>query len=450
MDENSLTKLIFHKAKENNIEEIEVYIVKNSSMSFNIYEGNLEDYRIAEESALSLRGIYKGRMGYSYSEKLAEDSIDELIKNLIQYAENNESKDVETFENLSGQPQKSEDSYDKLFVYTNEQKIDYMKSIEKEAFALDKRISVVNLCSYKELTKSIIIKNIKGFGLETTHSMGFIGLSVVAKDGRDVQTGYSHLVISDLSEEYKSKLVQNAVYDSVNMLGASTINSGKYNVILRNNVAADMFSFMSPIFLGSVVQKNLSMLKGKIGQKVGANSLNILDSPLLTNAKFYRTFDDEGVKTYSKYIVENGILKTFLYNIKTAKNDGVESTGNGFRISHKNSIDVLPTNMYIEEGKLSLDEMIDSMNNGIIITDIDGLHAGINTVSGDFSLLSNGYFIKNGRIDKPICQVTISGNFYEMLMDITMIGNDTAFCLPEMNYFGSPSLQIKCLTIAGK
>lgn len=450
MDRECLTELIFDKAKENGIDDIEAYIVKNSSMNFNIYEGDLEGYNIAEENALSLRGIYNGRMGYSYSEKLTEASVDELIKNLTQYAQNNDSKEVETFQAVQKQCIKSENRPNKLSNYTEKEKIDYMKSIEKETLNFDKRVSVVDCCRYEEYTETVIIKNAKGLELEAANSLGIIELSLVTKDDNDVQTGYSYLVIDDLLDDYKNKLIKNAACDGIDMLGATSIDSGNFEIILRNNVASNMLSYMCPIFLGNVVQSGLSMLKDKIGQKIGTDSLNILDNPLMEKGRVYRTFDDEGVATYKKHVVENGVLKTFLHNIKTAQKDGSESTGNGFRVSHKNGIDVLPTNMYIEEGKTNLEEMISSMDKGIIITDVQGLFAGVNAISGDFSLSSSGFLIKDGKIDKPLCQITISGNFYKLLKDITIIGNDTMFSYPGSNYFGSPSLKIKCLTVAGK
>jgi PmbA protein len=478
MEARKLSELILEKGKNSNIDEMEIYQVSNSSMAFSIYKGNLEGYNIAEENALSLSGIFNGKMGYSYTERLSEDSIDELIGNVIQYAENNESKDVESFchidgqeegqtdaqtdgkvdgqtggqadKQVNGQAQKSESKWSNLSKYTEEDKIEYMKSIEKAALALDSRISIVEGCSYEENKKSITIRNQNSAGLETTHGIAVIELSVVAKAGDDVQTGYDCMIINDLSAENKSKIVKNAVYDAVNMLGAQVIASGNFDVILRNNVAAEIFSYMSPVFLGSMVQKKLSMLKGKLGQKVAADLLNIVDNPLLENGKIYRAFDDEGVSTYSKYIIQNGELKTFLHNTNTAKKAGLESTGSGFRVSYKSSIDVMVSNMYIEEGKTSFEEMLKSTLKGILITEVQGLHAGINTISGDFSLSCSGYLINNGQIDKPVNQITISGNYYEMLQDITMIGNDTKFCAPYMNYFGAPSLKVKNLTVAGK
>lgn len=443
-------ELLFLRGKEYGIEDMEVYMVNSASMGFNIYEGKLERYSVSSERNLSIRGYYKGKMGYSYTEKLTDDSINELLINLIQYAQNNESEDVEILSSPSNVYEKIQKRENKLDRYSDEEKIEFLKSLEKVSFEYDSRVKAVRTCGYREKTTTIYIKNTKGLELTGTHSIGVITLSVVARDEKDVQTSYTQMVVDDLLEEYKDKLVREAVSDAVNMLGAASIESKNYEIILRNNVAADLFSNMSPIFFGNIVQKNLSLMKGKIGKRVGVSKLSIIENPLMDNGAVFRTFDDEGTPTYSKYIIENGILKTFLHNKKTAEKEGLKSTGNGFRHSHKSSIGVLATNMYVEKGNTTLEEMISCVDEGIMITEIEGLHAGINSISGEFSLSSNGFLIEKGQITRPICQIVISGNFYGLLNDIVSIGNDIKFSSPEGNYFGSPSLKIKSLTVAGK
>lgn len=450
MDRDKLVDILLKKAKEFNIDDIEVYISKESSMDFNIYEGQLEKYVLAEEENLSLRGIYKGRMGYSYTEKLREDSLDELINNLIEYAENNNNEEVEKMSSSIFGEKKTVHRENLLNKYTEKEKIEYLLDLEKKAYDYDKRVKTIDDCRYQEKIQDVYIRNTKGLELEDSHTIGIIGLSAVTEEGNNMQTGYSHIVFKELLEEYKEKLIKESVGDAINMLGAEPIESGNYEIILRNNVVADMFSNFSPIFLGNTVQKNLSLLKGKIGEKVAVDFFNIVENPLMENGKYCRTFDDEGTSTYTKYIIRNGVLETFLHNNKTAEKDGIRSTGNGFRASHKSSIGVISTNMYIEEGDNSLDDMIKSMEKGIIITEIHGLHAGINPTSGDFSLSSNGLFVENGKIIRPLAQITVAGNLYNMLKNIKYIGNDTKFSHPSSSYFGSPSLYIGSLTVSGK
>ena len=207
---------------------------------------------------------------------------------------------------------------------------------------------------------------------------------------------------------------------------------------------------MEIVFYASNIQENLSLMKNKKDTEVSTKIINLVEDPFLNNGKYFRPFDDEGTITKKKYLIKKGILKNYLYDNKTSLQDSTKSTGNGYRQSHKSSIEIMGTNFYIENGGFSLKELIKKINNGLLIVEVDGLHAGVNQVSGDFSLISKGYLIENGQIIKSISQITISGNFYKLLFDITELGNDRALSKPYLNYFGSPSMIIKNIHIAGE
>lgn len=450
MKRENLINILFEKGKTRNIEEMEVYMNKKSSMNINIYEGDLERYTVSDEENLSLRGIYNGKMGYSYTEKLKEESLDELLDNLIQYAENNGRDYLEKISSMVEEVQMSKEKPNNLDKLTEEEKIDYLLDLEKRAYNLDKRVKTISSCSYSETREDVYIKNTKGLELEDSHTIATINLGVVTEEGNKMETGYSHHVFNELKEEYKDILIKDAAGDALAMLGAEAIEAGNREVILRNNVVADLFSNFITIFYGNTVQKNLSLMKGKIGDQVAVEKFNMIENPLMELGNICRSFDDEGTLTSKKYIIEKGELKTFLHNNETAEKEGVKSTGNGFRNSHKSSIGVVSTNMYIEEGDKSLEELAVEMGNGVIITDIHGLHAGINPTSGDFSLSSNGLLVENGKVIRPLAQITMAGNLYKMLKDIKALGNDTKFSHPSSTYFGAPSIYVGSLAISGK
>ncbi|SCX82693.1 TldD/PmbA family protein [Alkaliphilus peptidifermentans] len=449
MNKSQLINRIFDKSKIQGINEVEVYLKETSSLSFNIYKGKLEKYIIGEEINISLRGIYNGKMGYSYTEKVTEDSIEELLSNLKGYALSNTN---DSQEYISAQLTKQIDCpqiKSQLEVTSSKGKMDFMLKLEKKASSYDERIKEISYCNYTESKQNIFIKNSKGLELQDSHNIGTIDLGVIVKDGKGMQTGYTHHVINNFSEEYMDNLINESVGDALAMIGATSIGKGKYKVILRNNVAADIMSSFSSIFFSSTVQKSLSKLKEKLGLEVAVKMVNIVEDPLLEEGKTFRRFDDEGTPTTKKYLIEQGKLKTYLYNNKTAKKDNVTSTGNGFKNSHKATIGVEATNMYIEKGDLTLVDLTKEMKDGIIITGVDGLHAGINAISGNFSLSANGLLVENGQIVRSLAQITVSGNLYTMLLEILAIGQDIKFSHPSSNYFGAPSILVKELTISG-
>jgi PmbA protein len=188
------------------------------------------------------------------------------------------------------------------------------------------------------------------------------------------------------------------------------------------------------------VQKNMSLLKGKLNAEIGSPLFTLADDPFLKKSPRSRSFDDEGVATRYKEVVKNGVLTTYLHNLTTAKKDGVSSTGNASGTS------VASINFVIQPGKHPFDELVASTVDGILITDLQGAHAGANPVSGDFSLQASGFVVENGKIGKPVALITVAGNFIGMLKDIVAVGNDL-----KSSYYGitSPSIKIRSMAVAG-
>lgn len=142
-------------------------------------------------------------------------------------------------------------------------------------------------------------------------------------------------------------------------------------------------------------------------------------------------------------IITNGTLNTLLHNRKTAKIDGCETTGNAAKSSYKGTISVAPQNMYIAPGQRTKEEVISSINEGLLVTKLSGLHSGTNTISGDFSVAASGFYIKDGQISSPVKQITIAGNFYNLMKNIKETCSDLEFS----SSFGSPSILVNELYV---
>ena len=173
----------------------------------------------------------------------------------------------------------------------------------------------------------------------------------------------------------------------------------------------------------------------------------MIDDPLLKDGYSSFGFDDEGTPCQTKVLVEKGIFKQALYSRTSALKDGVNSTGNGFKSSYISNISIHPTNLYIQPQDTGYDEMVEGMSKGLIITEISGLHAGLNPLTTDFSLLASGYFVKDGKIEYPVNLITIAANYMEMMNQIEAVGNDLEF---SYNGIGSPSLKLSNIAVSGE
>ena len=178
---------------------------------------------------------------------------------------------------------------------------------------------------------------------------------------------------------------------------------------------------------------------------VAAECVTIMDDPPLEKGGASSAFDGDGVPTRVKAVVDGGKLTTLLHNLKTANKQGVETTANASA-----GKGVSPTNFYFKASDVSFEDMVAKTGDGLLITQLMGMHSGANAISGDFSLAARGFSIKDGKLDRPVDQITIAGNFYTMLKDIEAVGSDMHFGFPGGSCFGSPCVLVKSLSVAGK
>lgn len=450
MDMKVMIEKLFAEGKKQGIDDMEVYYGGGNSLTLKVFQKELDGYSLSESEGLSFRGVYNGKMGYSYTEKVDETSIELLVKGAKENAQIIDSEDEELiFE--GSKEYKEVNNFNASLVNVQEiDKIKFVKELESECFKIDNRITSVETCVYGDGYGETIMSNTKGLYLQEKSNIAYTYVVVVAKESDDIKTGFAYRTGNDFSKFNSKELAEEAVKEALSQLGASSIKSGDYTIVLRNNASADMLDSFTGIFSAENIQKNLSLLKGKLNEKIGSDKFTLIDDPFMEGGLSSKSFDGEGVGCKYKKVIDKGVLKTYLHNLKTSKKDGVETTGNASKTSYKSPIDISPSNFYIEKGVKSFDEIISSINKGILITELQGLHSGLNTISGDFSLAALGFEIEEGKIKRPVEQITVAGNYFEMIKNIEEVGTDLKFGLPGEAYIGSPSLKIKKLSISGE
>ena len=450
MDMKLLIEKIFQAGKAQGIGDMEVYYSAGSSLSLKVFQKELDGYSLSESEGLSLRGVFNGKMGYSYTEKVDESSIDLLIKNVVENATVIDSDDEESIYEGSKEYREVNIFNPDLEKVSESDKINFVKSLEEEAFKIDKRITSVETCVYGDGYGETVMSNTKGLHLHDKNNIAYTYAVVVAKDGDDIKTGMAYRAGNDFTKFNAAEIASETVREALSLLGAKTVKSADYPVVIRNSAAADLLESFTGIFSAESVQKDLSLLKGKLNHKIASEKFTLVDNPFMEEGLASKSFDGEGAACRYKKVIDKGVLMTYLHNLKTAKKDGTETTGNASKGSYKASIGISPSNFYVEKGSRTLEEMISDIKTGIMITELQGLHSGLNPISGDFSLAALGYEIKEGKIAGPVEQITVAGNYFEMLKDIEEVGSDLKFGLPGEAYIGSPSLKIKKLSIAGE
>jgi PmbA protein len=443
-------KAVFEKAELSGFSEYEIYYSSESSFGVQVFEGEIDKYTLSGNQGLSFRGLYNGKMGYAYTETLDEAAASFVVKSAKENALVIEKEDKEIIYGGDDEYIEYEGFEEGLSKAAVTEKIKLAFDLEEEAKKQDE--SVIRIESQIEEGENITqIINSKGLNLSFKSNAIFAFVESVVKDGEKMNGDYSFKAAKSLEEIDAKKLAKEAVDNALAYKGAKSVKSGKYRVALKSNTAASLLQTFSGVFSADNAQKGMSLLKDKLGEIIGAKAVTIMDNPLLKEGLSSRPFDAEGVAAYAKEVVKEGELKTLLHNLKTAAIGGVKSTSNASKATYSSPVEVAPSNFYFKPGEKNYEEILKALGNGLLITELQGLHSGANPVSGDFSLAAKGFLMKDGSVERPVEQITVSGNFYELLKDIEELGSDLKFGFPSgRGYFGSPTLIVKELSIAGE
>jgi PmbA protein len=440
---------IFDAGNAHGVMSQELYYQTAKSLSISVFNGEIEKYSISEEGGLSYRAIIDGKMGYTYTENVdAIDAVSFVSEAIGNAAIIEADDDVFIF--------KGSAHYADVSVYNpvaetraTRDKIDFMLALEKAILASDPRVKRLANNNLSEVVSSRAIINSEGLDLSEKSNYCLAYAMVVVEADGDTRTGMGYDIADDFNKLSAEKIVKMAVEEALAMLGAKPIKSKQCPVVIKNDVFAQFLSAFNDLYSAERVQKNLSKFKGRLETKIASELVTIYDDPHLPQGLGTTAFDAEGVATYKKPLIDKGVLKTFLHNLKTANKDGVATTGNAAKGSYKGTVGIAPFNIYLETGVDTFDTLINGTDSGVYIVSLQGLHAGINGISGDFSLQCYGYVIEAGQISRPTSQITVSGNFFELLNNIDAIGNDLMFTILGSGFTGSPTVRISGLTISG-
>ena len=447
MDKQQFMDRLLAEAKAQGIDPAEVYFSAGSSFSAGAMNGNIDSYKVSTRQGLGLRGMYQGKMGYASTQAFDEEAIRQLIEGVKEGALLREDEGAEEiYEGDAEYP--TVVSYDETLAQVPATaKLDAVLAIEKAAL---ESVDTVKQCEGTQLSTmsgEVYLRNSYGLNLQHKDNAFIAYTGAIAKDGDSTSTGMAFKCGRDFAKLDVKKLGEEAAQEAASGLHAEPVPAGNYRMILRYDAMQSLLATFCGIFSAENAQQGLSLLKGREGEKIAADCVTLMDDPLLEGGFDSAPFDGEGVASKTKAVVENGVLKTLLHNRKTAKKQGVASTGNALRPGLSAPITVAPTNFFFKPGDKTLAELEADMSDGLVITDLSGLHAGANMTSGDFSLLSKGYLLKDGKRVQPVEQITIAGNFYNVLKNIRAIGSDLIF---PASGVGSSSVDVGTLTAAGK
>lgn len=432
-------------ALQKGAESFEIYQGLSASKEVTWFNGQMDTFVSSSVLGTSLRLIVNGNIANMALEQVEDEKMEAVIDYLIEQANTittTEKDDVRKPEPIESVQRNI------TWVQPSMECIqDAMQQIEKKALAYDSRIQQVAYLGWFETSGYREITNSYGMNVKDEDTLQYIALSVVAVDGTDTKDKSGIEIVYDLEKMDIDAFVKKTCDDVLLKLNAQSISSRVCPVIFEKKAMTSLFASFTGLFSGDMIYKGISPIKGKENTQIFSEKITIIDDPRNTNALSIATFDDEGCPTKEKVLVDKGVFTLALQSTRSATRNHCESTGNGFKSGYASAVSVQPMNCYIKEGNHTLEQLCQEMQEGLVITDLAGLHAGIDFVSTNFSLQCSGYYVKNGKREQSVTLITVAGNFLELMKEVVLVGSDLEW---EYHSVVSPSIYFKECAISGE
>ena len=396
--------------------------------------GNVESIEHHQDTLMSVTVYSDYRKGSASTNNLSEESISSVIQKAENISKNTQPDECQ---GLPSENYTKDESKDLEIYYPMDLKIedviDLTNECESEAFKTDKRISNSEGSSFSYSTNQHILLNTKGaFGSfnSTNYNLSCI---VLAKEKKLMERDYWYSSVRDFKKLESVKQIGNmAAKRTVSRLGAKNISTRVCPVIFSPEMAVSLISNFLSAINGEAIYKKSSFLLGKLNEQIFPEFIHIKEEPHLSNGPGTRPYDSEGVLTFKKDIIKDGLLKTYLLDTYSARKLKSKSTGNG-----------VLTNIIIDSNDKLESNIISTLDDGIYITEMMG--SGANILTGDYSRGAFGYLIKNGEIQYPVNGITVASNLVQMFKNIVSLGDD----VDMRNRITSGSMMINDVTIGG-
>ncbi len=428
-------------------ENWDIYCTQEQARDISWRNKEIEDFKESSDSGYAIRILDKQKVSLVYANNFDLAKITKNIENakfILDYMTPDENF------KMHGKiaPPLTQEEVDLSFneVALNK-KIQSLAEFEELLFAQHPTIKKIEQIGYGEVKETSFYRTKYSPILEeeTTH-YGY-SADVIAQDGEEEESG------SDFSYKRKFRdldiaaLAEKVAYNAYSMLHSKPIRSGYYQVVLKNDIFAQFLSTFLDLFSADKVQNNKSVLAGKIGEQIASSSLYLVDDGTLPGQLGSMLFDGEGTPAQRTPLVKEGKLSGYLYDLKTASKDKVQATGNALRAGYQGSPAINPTNIIVGKGQSSYEDLISAKDQVLVINNVMGMHTS-NLVNGDFSVGATGYLMNNGGLITPVKQITIAGNFLQLLSNISNIASDVE-SFPYHGNIITPSVLISELSVSG-
>ncbi len=431
-------------------EQVEAFVARGGETEVRVYQGGVEHFVAAQSEGIGIRVIKDGRTGFAYAGTLDEQAVAEVLDEARANVEFGTVDDHAALAAPDGVPTTEQSLWNNaLAEYPTDRKIDLAKELEKLTSGADPRVRVDD-SNYADSWGETAVATTTGIRQTGRENGCYVSVSTLADEGdgddAETQSGFGFSVGRSPDEFDLDRAARDGVERATRLLGATKPPSKRLTIVLDPFVTAQFLGVISATLNGEAVVKGRSLFRDRLGDNVAAPIVTLIDDPTNPEAYTATDVDGEGLAARRNVLIEDGVLRQFVHNSYSARRAGTVSTGNATRGGFAGTPGVGCLAMSLAPGTRTQDELVADIDDGLLVQQMQGLHSGVNPISGDFSTGAAGLLITGGQVGAPVREFTIASTLQRMLLDITEVGGDIEW-LP-MRASGM-SLVIRDVTMSG-
>jgi PmbA protein len=416
-----------------------------------VFEGEVESLTDAGERGLGVRVWIGGRVGFAYGTELSDPGITAIAEGAVAAARVADSDQYAAPPEPGGEPAPVRGLADpKLASWATNRKVELAQSIEAACRDADPRISGVETTVYvDELGRSALASS-KGAAAEYEAGFCYAYLQAIAGDDGRRETGLGFGMGRSPATLDAGEIGREAAERATQLLGAAKPKSRSCPVVLDPTVAASFAGFVGGVLCADAVQRGRSPFAGRLGEAIASDAFTLTDDGVDPEGMASAPVDGEGVPRGRTTLVDAGTLAAYLHDSYTARREGrgVASTASASRSGYRSPPSVGTSNLVVEPGERKFDELLAAAGDGVYVTDVAGLHSGVNPVSGQFSVGATGLVISGGELAEPATEFTIASDLVSMLSAIRAAGAEARW-VPFGGSVKTPALLVGEMAIGG-
>ncbi|HEX3796235.1 MAG TPA: TldD/PmbA family protein [Acidimicrobiales bacterium] len=412
-------------------ESMEVYVTRGTENEVRAYEGAVESLTSADSSGVGIRLILDGpegegsRLGFAWAGSLDPTVIEAALSDARDNARYATPDPDVVLAVPDGQAAVDIDLWDDRVASTAmDAKIALAIDLERATRGADPRIRQVSSADYSDARTEVALASTTGIRSTARRTTASVSVDAIAGDAADTQTGTGFSVgrsPADLDSDWAQR---EAVERATRLLGARKAQSGRCTVIFDPRVVSTLLSVVASALSGEAVVKGRSFFAGRIGEVVAHPSVTLVDDPTDPRAFAAAAYDAEGLACRRNILIEDGVLRMFVFDTVSARRAQTRSTGSAVRGGFAGTPSAGCRALLLAPGTQGAEEILASVGDALYVQSVTGMHSGVNPVSGDFSVGAEGLMVRNGVFAEPVREVTVASMLQRMLQSVVAIGSD--------------------------